>query len=462
MVAVSPVDGRYRRHVSSLADLCSEFGLIRYRVRIEIEWLMHLSDTEQFVALSELSIDTKNELTQVWKRFSIEDAAEIREIESILNHDVKAVEHFVRDRVAAAGAAHAREFVHFACTSEDINNLSYALMLVDCRSQCVLPACDAAIRTLSALARANVDHAMLSRTHGQVASPTTLGKELAVFVSRLFDCRVAYAVAPVLGKMNGAVGNFNAHVVADPAADWQAISTSFISRFGIDSSRITTQIEPHDYMTHQFHSLVALNQVLRDLCQDMWGYISLGYFRQAAAAGEVGSSTMPHKVNPIDFENAEGNIGIANALLQHLATKLPVSRWQRDLSDSTALRNVGTALAHTIIACKSVTRGLNNLEVDTKVIAEDLDGSWEVLTEAVQTVLRIEGVADAYGLVKRRARGRRLDRSAYREMVDSLSLSLESKRRLLDLTPDSYIGLASPIALRELDRVDAFYEQHGS
>ena len=431
---------------------------MRYRVRVEIEWLLHLGKTYEFRQLDEFSATRSEELSGIWKGFTLEDAAEIRDRERSLNHDVKAVEYFVRDRLAKAGLADAVEFVHFACTSEDINNLSYALMINECRREVVLPVVDRAIRNLVDFARPHVGTPMVSRTHGQPASPTTAGKELSVFVDRLFAARNRYANEPVLAKMNGAVGNFNAHCQAAPQVDWQRVSRDFVEALGLKLNAMTTQIEPHDFMARHFHALAEFNLVLLDLCRDLWGYIALGYFRQRTKPREVGSSTMPHKVNPIDFENAEGNIGIANALLEHLAAKLVVSRWQRDLSDSTALRNIGTAFAHTVIACKSVLRGLDKLEIDPVALDHDLNGSWEVLTEAIQTVLRAHGATDPYATIKERVQGKKLDQSSYRNLVKELDLPEEQRERLMQLTPKSYIGLASELAKQALENVSEWFD----
>lgn len=458
LTAISPVDGRYRRHVEPLSNYASEFALMRYRVRVEIEWLLHLGKTSEFSPLDEFSVTRSEELSSIWKGFTLEDAAEIRDREHSLNHDVKAVEYFVRDRLAKAGLADAVEFVHFACTSEDINNLSYALMLNECRREVVLPVADQVIRNLVDFARPHLGTPMASRTHGQPASPTTVGKELSVFVDRLFAARNRYANEPVLAKMNGAVGNFNAHCQAVPQVDWQRISRDFVEALGLKLNAMTTQIEPHDFMARHFHALTEFNLVLLDLCRDLWGYIALGYFRQRTKPGEVGSSTMPHKVNPIDFENAEGNIGIANALLEHLAAKLVVSRWQRDLSDSTALRNIGTAFAHIVIACKSVLRGLDKLEIDPVALDHDLNGSWEVLTEAIQTVLRAHGATDPYATIKERVQGKKLDQSSYRNLVKELDLPEEQRERLMQLTPKSYIGLASELAKQALENVSEWFD----
>ena len=458
LTAISPIDGRYRHHLEPLSKYASEFGLMRYRVRVEIEWLLHLGKTPSFSLLDELSIELNEELTSIWQDFTLEDSAEIRDRERSLNHDVKAVELFVRDRLTKAGLSNAVEFVHFGCTSEDINNLSYALMLDECRREVVLPAADRVIRDLIDFARPHVDTAMISRTHGQPASPTTMGKELSVFVDRLFNARNRYHIEPVLAKMNGAVGNFNAHHHAVPQVDWQQVSQEFVEGFGLKHNATTTQIEPHDFVARHFHSLTEFNLVLLDFCRDIWGYTALGYFRQGTKPGEVGSSTMPHKVNPIDFENAEGNIGIANALLKHLATKLVVSRWQRDLSDSTALRNIGTAFAHTALACSSAARGLSRLEVDLSALDHDLNASWEVLTEAIQTVLRAHGASDPYTQIKEQVHGKKLDRSSYRKLVKQLDLPKPELKRLMQLTPHTYLGLASQLAKQALENVSNWYE----
>ena len=454
LTAVSPLDGRYRRHVEALASITSEFGLMRYRVRTEVEWFLFLAGMAEIAALPNIEPAQVAAAQAIWRDFDVADADSIKRLEAETNHDVKAVEYFVK---AALGridglAAHV-EFVHFGCTSEDINNLAYALMLVEARATVLAPAMRRLIDALRDLAAALVEVPMLSRTHGQAASPTTVGKELANVVARLERQLRAFEEIEILAKMNGAVGNYNAHVVAFPQVDWPRRSRDFVTGLGLSFNAYTTQIEPHDYIAELGHSLMRFNQVLLDFDRDMWGYISLGYFRQRKVEGETGSSTMPHKVNPIDFENSEGNLGLANAVLAHLADKLPVSRWQRDLSDSTALRNVGTAFGHCLIAYSSAERGIAKLELDRSRLATDLDSAWEVLAEAVQTVLRSVGSAEPYERLKRLTRGRRMDERVYRDLLDALDLPAAVRRELAQLTPATYTGLAARLAEEALSAV---------
>ncbi|RMD69401.1 MAG: adenylosuccinate lyase [Gammaproteobacteria bacterium] len=447
LTAISPVDGRYGNKVADVRLLFSEYGLMRHRLKVEVAWLIHL--TRHLPDLKPLSPHAVHVLEHQVERFHEEDARRIKNIEGTINHDVKAVEYFLKERIEEHPELKAlTEFVHFGCTSEDINNLAYALMLREARSQFLLPALDGLIEELKAMAREMADLPMLARTHGQPASPTTVGKELAVFAHRLRQARGELAGVTILGKMNGAVGNYNAHLVAYPEVDWEAVARSFVEGLGLAFNPYTTQIEPHDFMAAYFHALMRAHTVLLDLSRDMWGYISLGYFRQRAAEQEVGSSTMPHKVNPIDFENAEGNLGIANALLGHLAEKLPVSRWQRDLSDSTALRNIGPALAHGLIACQSLARGLDKVAPDEERLREDLEAHWEVLAEAIQTVMRRYGVEAPYERLKALTRGQRVDRAAIHRFIEGLEIPEEAKARLLALTPETYIGKARELAAR--------------
>jgi len=449
LLALSPVDGRYARSTDVLRVHLSESALIRHRIRIEAAWLLALA-TEQpagLPATATLSPALLAVATGLSRDPPASAAAAVKALEARTNHDVKAVEYFVRDQLTAAGAAPAAlELVHFGCTSEDINNLAYALMLVEARKE-ALQVTAQVLQHLQGLARDHAALAMLSRTHGQTASPTTLGKEFANVAARLERAERRWAAVIARGKWNGAVGNFNAHVAAAPQADWPAISRRFVNGLGLEYAAATTQIEPHDWIAEYCDALAALNVVLIDFSRDAWGYISLGYLRQRAVAGEVGSSTMPHKVNPIDFENAEGNLGIANALLRHFAEKLPVSRWQRDLTDSTVLRNLGVALAHSLIAWRALQRGLGKVAPDPQRIAADLDDAWEVLGEAVQTVLRAAGVADGYELLKDFTRGRRIDQTLYREFVASLPLPEADRARLSALRPADYLGLASELAI---------------
>jgi len=447
--ALSPLDGRYAKTLDPLRTFFSEHALIRYRVRIELAWLQMLAAERGIRELKPFSRATRGALRRLVAGFSERDAEHIKNIEAETNHDVKAIEYWLRGKLAAnAEIERALEFIHFACTSEDINNLSYAVMLAESREQVMLPGLDALIGALAVQARRHARLPMLSRTHGQPASPTTLGKELANVVHRLRRARAGIAAVSLLGKMNGAVGNYNAHLVAYPGIDWERLCRRFVERLGLEFNPYTIQIEPHDSFAELFDAYARANTVLLDLDRDLWGYIALGYFRQRLKAGEVGSSTMPHKVNPIDFENSEGNVGVANALLRHLAEKLPVSRWQRDLSDSTALRNVGAALGHTLLALAACQRGLGKLEADPVRLAEDLDTNWEVLAEAVQQVMRRHGVPDAYEQLKALTRGRRLDRRQFAAFVRRLKIPSAAKKRLLALTPATYTGKAAELARR--------------
>ena len=447
--ALSPLDGRYARSVDALRVHFSESALIRYRLRIEIEWLKALAAEPAIVELKPFSAKTVAALDKLVDKFSGRDAAAIKTIEARTNHDVKAIEYWMKDRLAGnKEVERSLEFIHFACTSEDINNLSYALMLTEAREKVMLPKLDEVISTVRSLAHQHADLAMLSRTHGQPASPTTLGKEMANFVHRLRRARARIAGVSVLGKINGAVGNYNAHMAAYPGFGWEAFCGRFVEGLGLEFNPYTTQIEPHDCCAELFDAWAGANTVLLDLDRDLWGYISLGYFKQRLKAGEVGSSTMPHKVNPIDFENSEGNIGVANALLRHLADKLPVSRWQRDLSDSTALRNVGNALGHTLLAYVACLRGLGKLETNPARLAEDLEANWEVLAEPVQQVMRRYGVADAYEKLKDLTRGKGIDEKRIAAFIRTLPIPAEARKRLLQLTPALYTGLAADLARR--------------
>lgn len=448
LLACSPLDGRYYRATAAVGRLMGEFGLHRARLSVEVEWLIALARTEGFDALAAPDAADVEALRAIAAGFEPTDAVRVREFEATTNHDVKAIEYFLREQIDAdTKLARFRPFVHFACTSEDINNLAYALMLDATRRQVLLPRMDAIVAALNELARIHAHTPMLSRTHGQPASPTTLGKEIRVFAARLERQRNALASVLVLGKINGAVGNYNAHVVAAPEVDWPALGREVVAALGLTFNPLTTQIEPHDYIAEYAHALMRFNQICLDFCRDVWSYISIGYFRQRLVEGETGSSTMPHKVNPIDFENAEGNLGIANAMLDHLAQKLTVSRWQRDLSDSTALRNLGTGLGQSDLAWQSLTRGLGKLEVDAAALLADLDDSWEVLGEAVQTLMRAEGIDDAYEQVKAATRGRKLDAAGYVELLDALPISPTGRARLAALTPATYVGLAAKLAL---------------
>ena len=425
---------------------------MRYRVTIEVAWFIHLSDQPAIDALPALGVDQQAKVAAIWRDFTIADAAAIRDLEAQTNHDVKAVEYFVKDKLARIeGLAPHIEFVHFGCTSEDINNLAYALMLRDVRDAVLVPTMTRLIDALRTQAAALADVPMLARTHGQTASPTTAGKEFANVVVRLERQLAQVRSAAILGKMNGAVGNYNAHVAAYPDLDWPAQSRAFVTSLGLEFNPYTTQIEPHDYMAELFHAFTRFNQVLLDFDRDVWGYVAIGYFRQRKVEGETGSSTMPHKVNPIDFENSEGNVGLANALLSHLADKLAVSRWQRDLSDSTVLRSVGTAFGHCLVAYDSALRGLAKLEVDRDRLAADLDDAWEVLAEAVQTLMRAGGSSEPYEQLKRLTRGAHLDQRVYRDLLGQLDLTEPTRTRLAALTPREYTGLAARLARTALD-----------
>jgi adenylosuccinate lyase len=447
--AISPLDGRYARATRPLARYASELALIRCRVRVEVAWLLALADAPDIPEVGPFSAASRAVLAKLVDDFGPADGARVKAIESQTNHDVKAIEYWLKERVAGQPELErAAEFIHFACTSEDINNVSYALMIRDARDAVLLPAIDRVTDRLVALAHAHADDAMLSRTHGQPATPTTLGKEMANVVHRLRRARAAVAEVALLGKMNGAVGNYNAHLAAYPHVDWEAFSRRVVEGLGLAFNPYTIQIEPHDAFAALFDALARLNTVLVDLDRDAWGYISLGYFRQRVVAGEVGSSTMPHKVNPIDFENSEGNLGVANALLRHLSEKLPVSRWQRDLTDSTVLRNVGVALGHSLLGYSSLLRGLDKLEVDRARLAQDLDANWEVLAEPIQTVMRRYGVAGAYEKLKDLTRGARVSADAMAAFVRELPIPQEARDRLLGMTPAAYIGKAAELAKR--------------
>jgi adenylosuccinate lyase len=447
LTAISPVDGRYADKVTDLRPLFSEYGLIRHRVLVELRWLEHLAERPEIPEAPPLSEHARHLLQSIVDGFNPEDARRVKNIERTTNHDVKAIEYFLKEKVAGnAEIETVSELIHFGLTSEDVNNLAYGLMLKEARTQALLPLMDELVDTLSALARQHADEPMLSRTHGQPASPTTVGKELANFAYRLRRQRDQVVAVPMLGKLNGAVGNFNAFLVAYPDADWVAIARDFVTALGLDWNPYTTQIEPHDYVAELFGTVARFNNVLLDLCRDVWGYIALAYFKQKTVAGEVGSSTMPHKVNPIDFENAEGNLGLANALFEHLAAKLAVSRWQRDLSDSTVLRNLGVGVAHTVIACQSALKGLGKLEVNPARLREDLEDNWEVLAEAIQTVMRRYRVDRPYERLKALTRGQRVDRETLARFVRELEIPEQAKRTLLALSPASYVGLAARLA----------------
>ena len=443
LTAVSPIDGRYGAKTDMLRTVFSEYGLIRYRVLVEVRWLQHLAANPAIVEVAPFSKDATALLNGLVDNFTIEHAERVKEIERTTNHDVKAVEYLIKETIADnAELLAVSEFVHFACTSEDINNLSHALMLKEGRDDIVVPALQAIHGQLTAMAAEFADVAMLARTHGQTASPTTVGKEMANVAYRLQRQLASITAVPLLGKINGAVGNYNAHISAYPDLDWPAISQAFIESLGLEFNPYTTQIEPHDYMAELFDGLARSNTILIDFARDIWSYISLGYFKQKTIAGEVGSSTMPHKVNPIDFENAEGNLGIANALYGHLSAKLPVSRWQRDLTDSTVLRNMGVGLGYSMIAYASLDKGIGKLQLNQERLAADLDAAWEVLAEPIQTVMRRYGIEEPYEKLKTLTRGNVMDQATIQAFIDTLEIPQEAKTALKAMTPASYIGNA--------------------
>ncbi len=443
LTAVSPIDGRYGRKTAPLRAVASEYALIRYRVIVEITWLKILAAEPAVADIDELSPSAEIQLDAIIDNFDVAQAERVKALEAKTNHDVKAVEYYLRECVANhAELAGVSEFIHFAATSEDINNLAYSIMLSQARDEHILPRVDDVLNSIRHLARNSAGLAMLARTHGQPASPTTLGKEMAVFAGRIERQREQLASVAILGKMNGAVGNYNAHLAAYPDADWPGIAHRLIERLGLHASPITTQIEPHDFIAEYAHAITRLNTVLTDFARDLWGYISLGYFRQASLAGEVGSSTMPHKVNPIDFENAEGNLGIANALFEHFAHKLPISRFQRDLTDSTVLRNLGVAISHGELAYGSLLRGMSKIEPDADRIATDLGSNWMVLAEAIQTVMRARGVPGAYEQLKTLTRGRVIDADVVHQFIATLDIPDSDKQRLTAIRPADYVGNA--------------------
>ena len=448
--ALSPLDGRYKNKVEALRPYCSEYALIRYRVRVEVEWLKTLSREPAIAEVAPFSAETLAELDELMANFSVSDAAQVKVIEARTNHDVKAIEYWLKERLAGnAEVASAAEFIHFACTSEDINNLSYAMLLQDARRDVILPAARRLESETRALAHHLADLSMLSRTHGQAATPTTLGKEMANVCHRLRRANMRVEAVELLGKINGAVGNYNAHLTAYPDVDWEGVTRNFVEKLGLAFNPYTTQIEPHDCIAEYCDALARFNTILVDLDRDIWGYISLGYFRQKMNAGEVGSSTMPHKVNPIDFENSEGNLGLANALLRHLAEKLPISRWQRDLTDSTVLRNLGVALGYSLLGYESCLRGLSKLEVNRAALKDDLAETWEVLAEPIQTVMRRYGVDRPYEQLKELTRGKgKIDKATLHAFIRGLAIPLAAKETLLELTPTNYIGKAADLARR--------------
>lgn len=447
LLALSPLDGRYAAKVDALRPIFSEYGLIRARIRVEVEWLLALAAEPGITELAPFAPAQVHKLRALAEQFSVEQAARVKQIERTTNHDVKAVEYFIKEQLADDPAlGPALEFVHFACTSEDINNLSYGLMLSQARREVLLPSLEGIAASLRALAHAQAEQPMLARTHGQTASPTTLGKEMANVVARLERQIRQIAAVELTAKINGAVGNYNAHVVSYPQVDWPAFAQRFVEGLGLVFNPYTTQIEPHDSLAELGDASRRANTILIDLARDIWGYISLGYFRQRLKEGEVGSSTMPHKVNPIDFENAEGNFGVANALFEHFSAKLPISRWQRDLTDSTVLRGLGTAFGHTLVALDSLAKGLDKLTVAPERLQADLDAAWEVLAEAVQTVMRRHGLPNPYEQLKALTRGQGITAESMRDFIQSLELPAEDKQRLRELTPGRYTGLAAKLA----------------
>ena len=446
--AVSPLDGRYAKHIDPLRPIFSEYGLIKKRVHIEIEWLVALSLDPELKEIPRFNQTTQKKLKTAAHKFSLKDAQAVKTIEQTTNHDVKAIEYWLKKTFKNdKSVMKVSEFIHFACTSEDINNLAYALMLKEGIENVILPKIEAIKNDLKGFAKQYADVALLARTHGQTASPTTLGKEFANVAYRLERQIKSLKTQPILGKINGAVGNFNAHLIAYPKKDWNKFSQKFIKALGLSYNEYTTQIEPHDFAAEIFNNLSLINTILIDLNRDIWSYISIGYFKQRMKKNEVGSSTMPHKVNPIDFENSEGNLGLANAILRHLSEKLPISRWQRDLTDSTVLRNIGVAFGYSLIAYQSLGRGLGKLQVNQVRINEDLDNAWEVLAEPIQTMMRKRGIANPYEKLKELTRGNQnIDRVSLHQFINTLELPMQDKKTLLNLSPQSYIGLAAKLA----------------
>lgn len=446
LTAISPIDGRYSNKVESLRSIFSEFGLLKYRIIVEIRWLQKLASCPNIEEIPNFSQQANDYLNNIINDFSLDDALRIKAIESITNHDVKAVEYFLKEKIANHTELHTvSEFIHFACTSEDINNLSHALMLNTSRKEVILPYWQQLIDKIIEFSQQYRDMPLLSRTHGQPATPTTLGKEFANVAYRLKRQFKQFSQIDILGKINGAVGNYNAHIIAYPTVDWVAFSEEFVTSLGITWNPFTTQIEPHDYIAELYDCICRFNTILVDLARDIWGYISLGYFKQKIIAGEIGSSTMPHKVNPIDFENAEGNLGLANAIMGHLSAKLPISRWQRDLTDSTVIRNLGIGIGHSLIAYQSLLKGLNKLEVNQNQLYAELDNNWEVLAEPIQTVMRRHHIEKPYEKLKELTRGKRVNSQEIENFINSLNLRDEEKKRLVNLTPSGYIGLASEL-----------------
>lgn len=449
LMAISPLDGRYQEKVTSLRTIFSEFGLIKFRVIVEIRWLEMLSEYANLPEIPRLSAHAKTILNDIMENFSLEDALRVKNIESGINHDVKAVEYFIKEKIGNNEELRAiSEFIHFGCTSEDINNLAYGLMLQATRKQCILPALDDVLTLLRKLAHDHANLAMLARTHGQPATPTTVGKEFANVIARLQRQIDQLNNVQILGKINGASGNYNAFAITYPETDWQSLSKNFVTQLGLTWNAYTTQIEPHDCIAELLATLIRINTIILDFDRDVWSYISINYFKQKSLANEVGSSTMPHKVNPIDFENSEGNLGIANALFEHMIAKLPISRWQRDLSDSTVLRNIGVAIGHTLLAYQSTCKGVAKLEPNHALIAADLDNHWEILAEAIQTVMRRYKLEQPYEQLKAFTRGKSIDKMSLQQFINTLALPEEAKTQLLQLTPADYVGYAEVLAKR--------------
>ena len=447
LTALNPLDGRYCEQLTEIAPLFSELNLILIRLAIETEWLKTLARTPKIKEIKPFDKESLSFLRNLIEKFDEKDLTRIKELEKQTNHDVKAIEYFLKEKLGGHKKLKPyQEFVHFGCTSDDINNLSYAIILKKTRDEILLPMMDKTILQLKTMAHSYAKTPMLARTHGQAATPTTLGKELANFIYRLTRQFDYLLTAPTLGKFNGAVGNFNAHYVAYPEIDWQKISQIFVEQFNLEWNPYTTQIEPHDWLAEYCDVLARFNTILIGFCRDVWSYIAIGYFKQKAKANEVGSSTMPHKINPIDFENAEGNLGLANALLNHFSSKLPISRWQRDLTDSTVMRNLGVAIGYSVLAYKSLCKGLDKLEIDNATIAKDLDNHWEVLAEAVQTVMRRYNIAEPYEKMKELTRGQKLDAKTLQKFISKLNIPKETKQKLLKLTPQNYLGKAAELA----------------
>ena len=445
--SLSPIDGRYAKQCNELRPFFSEKGLIFYRLTVEIHWLIKLSETKEIEEIKNFSSEEKEFLLNLLDSFSVKETQIIKNIEKTTNHDVKAVEYYIKEKLLSHPTLNQHiPFIHFACTSEDINNLAYALMLKNTASAVIQPSLASCIQSITELAEKCGDQPMLSRTHGQAASPTTMSKELVNVIARLQRQQSQLENMEILGKINGAVGNFNAHSIAYPEINWPELSQTFIASLGLSPNLYTTQIEPHDNLAEFFHCLIRINNILIDFSRDIWGYISLDYFKQQLVETEVGSSTMPHKINPIQFENAEGNLGLSSAILEHLANKLTISRWQRDLSDSTALRNIGTGLAHQLIAFKALNKGLQKLRINENKLNEDLDNNWNILGEAVQTLMRKQGETNAYEQLKELTRGKQLDPQSYEKLLETVNLPAEDKAKLRKLSPQTYIGIASELS----------------